>query len=98
MENTSVVSAIIDNDIKEKVDKILTNYGLSSSKLIQILYSQIVLNGDIPFDINKKTIIESELTEDELVNEIMKGVDDVNNGRIFSEDDVEINFYKKLGL
>ena len=57
MSNTATVYARIEPKLKEEVDSILNELGVTPSSLIQMLYSQIKLTKRIPFDIsipNKK--------------------------------------------
>ncbi len=51
MANRATVYARIEPKLKEDVDKILNNLGVTPSSLIQMLYSQIKLTNSIPFEI-----------------------------------------------
>ena len=55
MANSSIYVRI-DPQLKEDVDKILDQLGVTPSSLIQMLYSQIKLTQRIPFDIKMPTL------------------------------------------
>lgn len=49
---TATITAKIDSNLKDKVEKVLDRLGLSHSGVINILYNQIDLINGIPFPIN----------------------------------------------
>lgn len=100
MANTATVYARIEPQLKEDVDRILSNLGVTPSSLIQMLYSQIKLTNSIPFDIKmpKNNIFIDELTKEELNYELLKGINDIEKSNIKSADDVDIILKEKLGV
>lgn len=91
MSNTATVYARIEPKLKEDVDSILNELGVTPSSLIQMLYSQIKLTKRIPFDISipKKSIFIEDLTKEELNYELLKGVSDIENNNVKSFDEVD---------
>jgi len=91
MSNTATVYARIEPKLKEDVDSILNELGVTPSSLIQMLYSQIKLTKRIPFDISipKKSIFIEDLTKEELNYELLKGVSDIENNNVKSSDEVD---------
>ena len=91
MSNTATVYARIEPKLKEDVDSILKELGVTPSSLIQMLYSQIKLTKRIPFDISipKKSIFIEDLTKEELNYELLKGVSDIENNNVKSSDEVD---------
>ncbi len=49
MSNTTVVYARIDTNLKNNAEEILSTLGITPSAAIQMLYSQIILTGGMPF-------------------------------------------------
>ena len=100
MANTATVYARIEPQLKNDVDKILNNLGVSPSSLIQMLYSQIKLTNSIPFEIKipKNNIFVDELTKDELNYELLKGINDIEKGNVKSADEVDLILKEKLGI
>lgn len=49
MANTTAVYARIDTDLKNNAEEILSKLGITPSAAIQMLYSQIILTGGMPF-------------------------------------------------
>ena len=91
MANTATVYARIEPKLKEEVDSILKELGVTPSSLIQMLYSQIKLTKRIPFDISipKKSIFIEDLTKEELNYELLKGVSDIENNNVKSSAQVD---------
>ena len=91
MSNTATVYARIEPKLKEDVDSILNELGVTPSSLIQMLYSQIKLTKRIPFDISihKKSIFIEDLTKEELNYELLKGVSDIENNNVKSSVEVD---------
>ena len=100
MSNTATVYARIEPKLKEDVDSILKELGVTPSSLIQMLYSQIKLTKRIPFDISipKKTIFIEDLTKEELNYELLKGVSDIENNNVKSSVEVENKGVNKFPL
>ena len=100
MANTATVYARIEPQLKNDVEKILSNLGVTPSSLIQMLYSQIKLTNSIPFEIKmpKNTIFIDELTKDELNYELLKGINDIERGNVKSASEVDEILKEKLGI
>jgi len=100
MANTATVYARIEPQLKEEVDKILNNLGVTPSSLIQMLYSQIKLTNSIPFEIKmpKNSIFIDELTKDDINYELLKGINDIEKGNVKTADEVDKILKEKLGI
>ena len=100
MANTATVYARIEPQLKNDVDKILSNLGVTPSSLIQMLYSQIKLTNSIPFEIKmpKNNIFIDELTKDELNYELLKGINDIERGNVKSATEVDKILKEKIGV
>lgn len=61
MANTSAVYARIDTKLKENAEGILSQFGISPSSAIQMLYSQIVLKKGIPFELEAPDTVERQV-------------------------------------
>lgn len=56
---TDRIQARIDHDLKQSVEAIFSQLGLSSGEAIRLFYSQVELNGGLPFPVqlpNAETI------------------------------------------
>ena len=92
MPNTATVYARIEPKLKEEVDSILKELGVTPSSLIQMLYSQIKLTKRIPFDISipKKSIFIEDLTKEELnYDEIIKTINETLNSIVNAHSEEE---------
>ncbi len=97
MANTNAVYARIDRNLKENAESILSQLGISPSSAIQMLYSQIVLQKGMPFDLRipvHTPVAMGGLTREEL----QKGVDSLARGKSYSADEVDQLFSKEYGI
>lgn len=101
MSNTSPVYARIDANLKENAEDILNKLGISPSNAIGMFYSQIVLNNGIPFELKlpvNNLFSISELTQEELNNELQKGINSIKNGQVYTKDEVDKILKKEFGI
>ncbi len=95
MAKTTPVYARIDSNLKENAENILSQLGISPSSLIQMVYSQVVLKKGVPFELtleNKEPIAMGSLSRAELNLELEKGMDSINNGKVYTSSDVNMMF------
>ena len=94
MTNTNAVYARIDTNLKENAESILNQLGITPSSAIQMLYSQIVLQKGMPFElrlpVNTPTALGS-LTRAELDKKKKKGINSLSTGKSYSADEVIAN-------
>ena len=66
MANTTTVHTRMDTALKENVEIILAQLGLTSSDAIKLFYKQIELNGGLPFELKvpDKILVEKKLMEE----------------------------------
>ncbi len=101
MANTNVVYARIDTNLKENAESILSQLGISPSSAIQMLYSQIVLQKGMPFELRlpaKKPLALGNMSKEDLNLELQKGIDSLNDGKSYSADVVDSYFSKEYGI
>ena len=101
MANTTAVYARIDSGLKENAESILAKLGISPSGAIQMLYSQIVLQQGMPFELKlpaKKPVAIGGMTREELDAEVMKGVASLKDGKAVSADDVDALLAEEFGI
>ncbi|MCT7826645.1 MAG: type II toxin-antitoxin system RelB/DinJ family antitoxin [Lactobacillus iners] len=100
MANTNVIYVRIDTTLKENAENILNQLGITPSSAIQMLYSQIVLQKGMPFELRlpvNKPIALGSITRDELDKELQKGLDSLRSGKSYSADEVDLFFAKEYG-
>lgn len=101
MANTSAVYACIDTGLKENAEGILAQLGISPSSAIQMLYSQIVLQNGLPFDLHlprTKPVAIGGISQQQLDAELMKGVASMQDGKTYSADEVDTELEKEFGI
>ena len=100
MANTSAVYARIDTDLKDNAEAILAKLGISPSSAITMLYSQIILQKGMPFDLKLPTARPKslgEMTREEIDAELQKGFDSMAGGVIYTADEVDEIMAKEFG-
>ena len=101
MANTSAVYARIDANLKENAEGILAQLGISPSGAIQMLYSQIVLQQGMPFELRlptAKPTAVGAMSRAELDAELSKGVESIKKGKTYSVDEVYDELAREFGI
>ncbi len=101
MANTTPVYARIDSGLKENAEGILAELGITPSSAIQMLYSQIVLNRGMPFEVRlprEKPVAAGALTKDQIDEELTKGVESLKTGKAYTADEVDAEFARRYGI
>lgn len=101
MANTSAVFARIDTELKEQAEAILVKLGISPTSAIQMLYSQVVLQNGMPFDLKlpaaQPTAIGG-LSRAELDAQLHKGLASLQTGSPLSAAEVAAKLDEAFGL
>ncbi len=101
MANTSAVYARIDTGLKENAEDILSRLGISPSSAIQMLYSQIVLQHGMPFELRLPDVAPTAIggmSRAELDHELSKGVESLRSGKGLSADEVDAALAQEFGI
>ena len=101
MANTAAVYARIEPELKNEVEGILSQLGITPSAVVQMLYSQIRLTKSIPFEIklpSRRPLSLDELTTEQLNAELQKGYDDIQAGRLHYADEVDSILHREYGI
>ena len=101
MAKTSPVYARIDTQLKDHAESILSKLGITPSGAIQMLYSQIVLRGGMPFDLRIPTpapIAAGSLSRAELSSELSNGMESLKSGKGISADAVDKILAEEFGI
>ena len=101
MANTSAVYARIDTGLKDSAESILAQLGITPSSAIQMLYSQIVLQKGMPFDLrlpdSKPTAIGG-MSRENLDVELLKGIESLKSGKAYTADEVDAELAREFGI
>jgi len=101
MAKTSNVFARVNPEIKEQAETILNQLGIPMSNAVGMFLRQVVIHRGIPFEVKlpvKKPIAVGELTKEQFDSELIKGMADIENGRVYSADEVEEEMYRTYGI
>ncbi len=101
MANTSAVYARIDTGLKENAEGILSKLGISPTSAIQMLYSQIVLQRGMPFELRLPDTVPTSIggmSREELDRELGKGVESLHAGNGVSADEVDAVLMREFGI
>ena len=92
MARTANVFARVEPEIKEQAESILDQLGIPMSNAVGMFLRQIVIHRGIPFEIklpSKHPLVMGELSKEQFDAELLKGMNEIENGKVFSADDVE---------
>lgn len=80
--NTANVLARVEPEVKEKAESILSQLGVPSSVVINMLYKQIILTKSIPFPISISNVpmARNEMSTQEFDEMMQRGLDDAKAG------------------
>ena len=92
MARTANVFARVEPEIKEQAENVLDQLGIPMSNAVGMFLRQVVIQRGIPFEMKlpaKRPLAMGELTKEQLDAELLKGMNEIENGQVFSADDVE---------
>lgn len=84
MAKSANLYARIEPELKEQAESILSALGISSSNAITLFYRQIILQRGLPFEVKLPAALAvdvSNLTDDQISEELEKGYADITAGR-----------------
>ena len=92
MASNAAIFVRIDSNVKYEAERIMKQLGVTPSSLITMLYHNVILSRGIPFDVHlpvREPIAIGDMTDEEVMELLQEGIDDVKNGRVHSVDEVE---------
>lgn len=101
MANTSAVYARIDTKLKDNAESILAQLGISPSSAIQMLYSQIVIQNGMPFDLKlplSSPVAIGSLSREEIDAELIKGIESLKSGKSYTADEIDAELAEEFGI
>jgi addiction module RelB/DinJ family antitoxin len=101
MSRTASIYARVKPNVKSEAESILEELGLSMSNAVELFLNQVVIQRGLPFDVKlspKKPLVMSELTQQEFDSAISKGIEDIDNGRVYSSQEVRERMRNKYGI
>ena len=101
MARTSNVFARVEPEIKNQAEEILDQLGIPMSNAIGMFLRQVIIHNGIPFEMKlpvKKPLVMSELSKDDFDKEISKGINDIESGNVYSEEEVLEDIQRKYGI
>ena len=101
MARTSNVFARVEPNIKEQAESVLDQLGIPMSNAIGMFLRQVVIHRGIPFDVKlpeNAPLSLSSMTKEQFDAEITKGMDDIEQGRVFSAEEVAAELRRDFGV
>ena len=101
MAKDATIFVRIDSKVKADAEAILVQLGVTPSALITMLYHHVILTGGVPFDVRlpcREPICAGNMSEEEVMSLVQKGVDDVKAGRVKSLEEVESEIKTRYGF
>lgn len=101
MARTSNVFARVEPEVKEQAEMVLNQLGIPMSNAVGMFLRQVVIQRGIPFEMKlpaNKPLDMSQMTKEQFDAEIQKGITDIENGRVYSVDEVEEEMHRLYGV
>lgn len=101
MASDAAIFVRIDSHTKQQAEAILRQLGVTPSGLVNMLYHQVILTGKIPFDVSlpaREPIATGNMSEEEVMELVQRGVDDVKAGRVYTKEEVEAIIEERFGF
>ena len=101
MAKDATIFVRIDSKVKADAEAILMQLGVTPSSLITMLYHRVILTGGVPFDVRlpiREPICAGNLSEEEVMAIVQKGIDDVKEGRVRPFEEVEKETKERFGF
>ncbi len=101
MARTANVFARIEPEIKEQAEEVLNQLGIPMSNAVGMFLRQVVIQRGIPFEMKlpaKRPLIMEELTREQFDAELMKGMEEIERGQVYSADSVEAEMRRMYSL
>ena len=101
MARTANVFARVEPEVKEQAESVLDQLGIPMSNAVGMFLRQVVIQRGIPFEMKlpaERPLVMGELTKEQFDAEILKGLNEIENGQVFSADDVEAEMRRMYSL
>ena len=101
MSKTSVIYTRVQPELKEQVEKVLSQLGIPMASAINLFLNQIVLHKGIPFDLKLPLRMPhdySALSQEQFDTEIEKGIVSLNAGKTVSAKQMREKMQRQYGL
>lgn len=101
MARTSNVFARVEPEVKEQAEMVLNQLGIPMSNAVGMFLRQVVIQRGIPFEMklpDSKPLDMRQMTKEQFDAEIQKGITDIENGRVYSVDEVEEEMHRLYGV
>ena len=99
MARTATVFARVEPEVKEQAEIVLERLGLPMSNAVDMFLRQVVIQRGIPFEMKlpaNRPLILDELSKEQLDEELEKGIEDIEQGRVYSAEEVESELRKMV--
>ena len=101
MARTSNVFARVEPEVKEQAEMVLNQLGIPMSNAVGMFLRQVVIQRGIPFEMKlpaSKPLVMRQMTKEQFDAEMQKGITDIENGRVYSVDEVEEEMHRLYGV
>lgn len=101
MARTANVFARVEPNLKAQAEDVLNELGIPMSNAVGMFLKQIVLQRGIPFEMKlpaRMPLVYDELTKEQFYQEIQRGIDDIENGRTISSEELRAELKRNLGI
>ena len=93
---TTQVTFRTEETLKKEAETLFNQIGLNMTTALNVFLRQAVIAQAIPFQLKSSPVLDfSKLSEIEKNNEIQKGFDDLQTGKVLSSEQIKQNIKRK---
>lgn len=101
MARTSNIFVCVEPEIKEQAEQVLEQMGIPLSNAVSIFLRQVVLQKGMPFEVKlprRQPLAYGSMTKKRFDAELSRGMANIQEGKIYSAQDVMDELHKGYGL
>ena len=101
MARTANVFTRVESEVKEQAEAILNQLGIPMSSAVGMFLRQVVIQRGIPFDVRLPAaapLSYETLTKEQFDRELEAGMSDIEEGRVFTAEEVQDEMRREFGV
>ncbi len=101
MGRTSNIYVRVEPNVKQEAESILKELGIPMSNAVAMFLRQVILQRGMPFDVklpSKKPLSLASLSKEEFDEAISEGMRDIENGKVYTAEEVKAHLSRKYGI
>ncbi len=98
---TASINVRVNPFVKKNAEKLFESFGITLSDAINMFLNKSLMEGGLPFDLKQthnKPLAFAAMSKEQFDSEIARGMNDLNNGEVFTSEEVKDELKSEFGL